>query len=50
MIIPTAILNQIGLEHEADLGVEDGALVIRPPQEEIRADWSESSRSDPPRC
>ena len=30
MIIPTVILNQIGLEHEAELSVKDGALVIRP--------------------
>lgn len=45
MIIPTAILNQIGLEHEADVSVKDGALVIRPPKKEIRAGWSEASKA-----
>jgi len=44
VIIPTAILNQIGLEHEADLSVKDGALVIRPPKKEVRAGWSEASK------
>ncbi len=44
MIIPTAILNQLGLEHEADLSVKDGALVIRPPKREDRAGWAEAGR------
>jgi antitoxin MazE len=44
IIIPTAILNQLGLEHEADLSIKDDALVIRPPQKEIRAGWSEASK------
>ena len=44
MIIPTAILNQLGLEDEADLSVKDGALVIRPPKKEVRVGWSEASK------
>jgi len=44
MIIPTAILNQLGLEDEADLSVRDGALVIRPPKKEVRVGWSEAGK------
>jgi antitoxin MazE len=45
MIIPTAILNQLGLEEEADVTVKDGALVIRPPRKEVRAGWAEASKT-----
>jgi len=44
VIIPTAILNQLGLEHEAHLSVTDGALVIRPPKKEARVGWSEAGK------
>ena len=44
MIIPAAILNQLGLEHEADLSVMDGALVIRPPKKEARIGWAEAGK------
>ncbi len=44
LIIPAAILDQLGLEHEADLSVKDGALVIRPLKKEIRAGWSVASK------
>ena len=44
MIIPTAILNQLGLEDEADLSVRDGALVIRPPKKEVRVGWAEAGK------
>ena len=44
MIIPTAILNQLGLEDEADLSVKDGALMIRPPKKEVRVGWSEAGK------
>ena len=44
MIIPTATLNQLGLEDEADLSVKDGALVIRPPKKEVCVGWSEAGK------
>ena len=31
MIIPTAMLQQVGLETEAEVNVEDGALVVGAP-------------------
>lgn len=44
MIIPTGMLNQLGLEHEADLRVKDGALVTRPPKKEARVGWAEAGK------
>lgn len=45
MIIPTAILNQLGLEDEAEVSVKDGALVIRAPKRDVRAGWAEASKA-----
>jgi antitoxin MazE len=44
MIIPTAILQQLGLEAEADVSVEDGALVVRPPAKPVRSGWAVASQ------
>lgn len=44
MIIPNAMLVQLGLEDEADITVEDGALVIRPPAKRAREGWTEASK------
>lgn len=45
IIIPAAVLDQVGLEDEADMTVENGALVVRPPQKNPRQGWDEASRS-----
>jgi antitoxin MazE len=45
MIIPTAMLAQLGLDKEAEITVEDGALVIRPPAKRPREGWAEASVS-----
>jgi len=44
VIIPAAILSQVGLEDEADVRVKDGALVISPPKKGARAGWAEASK------
>lgn len=44
VIIPAAILSQVGLEDEADVRIKDGALVISPPKKEARAGWAEASK------
>jgi len=44
MIIPTALLSQLGLEDEAELTVEDGALVVRPPLIPARSGWADASK------
>lgn len=43
IIIPTAMLQQAGLELEADVSVEDGALVVRAPKQSARSGWAQAS-------
>lgn len=43
MIIPTTLLQQAGLVHEAEVSVEDGALVLRAPTNTVRSGWAEAS-------
>ena len=43
MIIPTAMLQQAGLALEADVSVEDGALVVRAPAKSVRSGWAQAS-------
>jgi antitoxin MazE len=45
MIIPNAMLQQVGLETEADVSVEDGALVVRAPAKPVRSGWAEASQA-----
>jgi antitoxin MazE len=45
MIIPTPLLAQIGLEDEAEVSVEDGALVVRAPARPVRSGWGRSQQS-----
>lgn len=45
MIIPAAILAQVGLTDEAELIVEDGQLVVRPPARRPRTGWAEASKA-----
>ena len=44
MIIPAAMLNQVGLEDQADVSVRDGTLVISPPKKNARTGWAEASK------
>lgn len=43
MIIPAAMLQQIGLESEAEVSIEDGALVVRAPAKPVRDGWAQAS-------
>lgn len=45
LIIPAAMLLQAGLETEAELTVEDGALVLRQPAKPPRSGWAEASQA-----
>lgn len=45
LIIPAAMLLQAGLEAEAELTVEDGALVLRQPAKSPRSGWAEASQA-----
>lgn len=44
IIIPKPLLAQIGLEHEAEMVVENDAIVIRKPKRRVRHDWAEASQ------
>lgn len=43
MIIPAALLEQAGLESEADVTVEEGALIVRAPAKSVRSGWAQAS-------
>ena len=45
VIIPKPLLAQVGLTDEADLSVENGAIVLRPVKASSREGWAEASRA-----
>lgn len=45
MIFPTSLLAQVGLQDEAEVSVEDGAIVVRAPAQAVRAGWAEASKA-----
>jgi len=44
MIIPTPLLAQLGLDTEAEVSVENGALIVRAPAKPVRSGWAEASK------
>jgi antitoxin MazE len=44
IVIPKPLLLQAGLEGEAEMTIEDGALVIRKPGRPARSGWSDAAR------
>lgn len=44
VLIPKILLAQVGLEDEAEMVVEKGAIVLRKPRSDVRAGWAEASR------
>jgi antitoxin MazE len=44
VIIPKPLLAQIGLTDQAEMGVENGAIVLRPARRGAREGWAEASR------
>lgn len=44
VIIPKLLLAQVGLEDEAEMVVERGALVLRRPAKTVRAGWADFSQ------
>ena len=45
VIIPKPILAQVGLEDEAEMSVERGAIVLRRPRRGVREGWAEASKA-----
>ena len=44
ILIPKPLLQQVGLEDQAEMRVEGDALVLRRPKAEPRTGWAEASR------
>lgn len=44
VIIPKPILAQLGLETEAEMVVENGAIVLRKATTDVRAGWAAASK------
>jgi antitoxin MazE len=45
IVIPKPLLQQLGLEDQADLTVENGAIVIRKPIDSPRAGWAQAAHA-----
>ena len=45
IVIPKPLLTQLGLEDEAEVSVENDALVIRKPARAARAGWGEAAKA-----
>jgi len=45
IVIPKPLLTQLGFENEAELSVENDALVIRKPTQAARAGWGEAAKA-----
>jgi antitoxin MazE len=45
LIIPKPLLAQVGLQDEAEIEVQDGALVLRPVQAPVRRGWAQAAQA-----
>ena len=43
VIIPKPLLAQVGMTDEAEMKVENGAIVLRPARRSLREGWAEAS-------
>jgi antitoxin MazE len=44
VVLPKPVLAQTGLQDEAELSVEDGAVVLRKPARQVRVGWAAAAR------
>lgn len=44
-VIPKPLLAQVGLEGEAEMTIESGALVLRKPAKPVRTGWAEAAQN-----
>jgi len=45
VLIPKALLAQTGIDHIAEMAVENGAIVLRKPGPAVREGWADASRA-----
>lgn len=43
IVLPKPVLAQAGLEDEAELTIEEGAVVLRKPKPSVRAGWASAA-------
>ena len=44
IVLPKPVLAQAGLDDEAELTIEDGAIVLRKPAKQVRVGWADAAR------
>jgi antitoxin MazE len=44
VIIPASLLAQSGMDNEAELTIEEGALVMRAPAKPVRSGWAQAAK------
>jgi antitoxin MazE len=44
VVLPKPVLAQAGFDDEAELTVEDGAIVLRKPAKPVRVGWAHAAR------
>ena len=44
VIIPKAVITQLGFENELEMIVEQNIIILRKPAKSIRSGWAEASR------
>jgi antitoxin MazE len=45
VIIPKPVLAQVGLDDEAEISIEQGAIVLRRPRKGLREGWADASKA-----
>ncbi|WP_429500488.1 AbrB/MazE/SpoVT family DNA-binding domain-containing protein (plasmid) [Robbsia andropogonis] len=45
VLIPKPLLAQLGMDNEVEMAVENDAIVIRRPHQNVRAGWAEASKA-----
>jgi len=45
IVIPKPLLTQLGLEDEAEVSIENDALIIRKPSKAPRSGWGEAAKT-----
>lgn len=45
VIIPKPVLAQVGLDDEAEMSIEHGAIILRRPHKGVREGWAEASKA-----
>ena len=45
VLIPKAVIAQLGIENEIDMTVENNTIILRKPEKSAREGWAEASKA-----